>query len=212
MECASRSSSTGDPPRRPAGYRVRTALILTVLVGVLSLLVPAATATAQAPMQYAGPTTTTIQLVNVYGQVVGTPTYHTTVVTTIGPPKPRETNPFALVMQSDPLVNASGEWGLWSSSLVDGVTFQYWSYEMQRDGTLRGQLVDNHTGAAIALNLVTIPAEIAPNLTLPMTYAMANGTTITGTFTDRRLTFVINGNTVDQAHPFRIEGVLDRVR
>lgn len=191
-------------------FLVRAVIALLVCAAATASVV--GTAAAQDRALYTGTVTTTIQLVDVYTRPVGTPTFSTNVGAILSPARPGETNPFGLVMQSEPVANAPGEWMIWSAAPVDNdVTFQYWSYGIGDDGTLRGQLVDNQTRAGATTNVVTAPAEIAPNVPMPMQYAMATGTTISGTFTDSRLSFVIEGRTADQLRPFRIEGVLDRV-
>lgn len=196
--------------RCPSTVRVLAAFLLAV--GLLTAGAAPATA-APSSATYSGATTTTIQLVDVYGRVTGTPTYRTTVEAVLSDAPSGDANPYRLWMQSTPLVNAPGEWSFASSAPVgDGVHLQYWSFTVDSTtGAVEGELTNPRTAEAIALNLITVNSEIAPGISTPFPYSMGVGTTITGTLDAQRFRFVIKGNTVDRARPFQIEGVLDRV-
>lgn len=68
------------------------------------------------------------------------------------------------------------------------------------------EIVDrHHVNEALALNLITLRAEIAPNLWMPMSYAMVEGTRLQSTTrTDGRKVIQIVGNTTEMAAPFEI--------
>jgi hypothetical protein len=186
---------------------VRQALLALIVIYAMLLASP-----AEAQLRYQGTVTLTVVLVNIFGQPVGQQTYTTNVDVQLGAPDPRGTNPFELVVQSIPLVNAPGEVSLWSSLPAEGVLFQYWTYQYDpASGTLAGSLTNNHVAEAIALNLLTIPVEIAPNLPLPFTLAMANGTQMNGFVDVNQIQIQVSGNTTDQAHPFVFVVIANRV-
>lgn len=160
---------------------------------------------------FSGQATVTVQLINVYGQILGVQSYSTNVGVYIRPPNPGETNPFSLVIQSTPLANSPGEISLNSSLPAQGVLFQYWTYQIQ-NGMLQGTLTNNHVNEAIALNSIIVPAEIAPNLWLPTPLAMANGTTMTGFINESQIQLQVIGNTTDMAHPFQIDIFANRIQ
>lgn len=190
------------------GVWALTAVLAPVVIDTMFLTSP-----AHAQFTYQGSATLTVELVNVYGQPLGQQTYTTTVAVQVASPDPRGTNPFELLVQSVPVVNAPGEVSLWSSLPAEGVLFQYWSYQFNpADGTFAGALTNNHVAEAIALNLLTIPVEIAPNLSLPYTLAMANGTQMSGYVDASQIQLQVLGNTTDQAHPFALVVRAMRVR
>jgi hypothetical protein len=184
----------------------KKSLRVWALQAVLAFIVIYATllaSPANAQIRYQGTATLTVELVNLFGQPIGRQTYTTNVDMQVGPRDPRGTNPFEFVVQSNPLVNAAGEVSLWSSLPAEGVLFQYWTYRYDPvSRTITGSLTDNHVAEAIALNLLTIPVEIAPHIWLPFTLAMANGTQMTGNGDVNQIQIEVVGNTTDQAHPF----------
>jgi hypothetical protein len=189
--------------------RVWALQAVLAVIGISALL---AAAPANAQIRYQGRAALTVELVDIFGQPVGQQTYITNVDVQLGPPDPRGTNPFELVVQSIPLVNAPGEVSLWSSLPAEGVLFQYWTYQYDpASGTFAGALTNNHVAEAIALNLLTIPVEIAPNLPLPSTLAMANGTQMNGYVDVNQIQIQVLGNTTDQAHPFVFVVIATRV-
>ena len=182
---------------------------LVVALGILAsflVIAPQATHAATNQVVFNGQMAVTAQLVDVYGQPAGVQTYRTNVQVVASAPQPGETNPFNLTIQSTPLVNNPGELSFYSSLPFEGVTFQYWNYSWTNNTTFQGTLTNNHAAEAIAANLVTLPTEIAPNLTMPYTKAMANGTQMVGVIgADNSLHIVIAGNTTDMSNPFRAE-------
>lgn len=192
---------------------------LQMLVALLfvtgSLLLTASTTTA-APQswRWQGVMTMTIEIPNIYLSATRVERYTTNVEILVAAPQQvgahKEQNPFNLVIQSTPLINNPGEASIWSSLPAEGIIFQYWTLTSQRDRngniTVTGQLTNNHVQEALALNLITVPTEIAPNLTMPYTHAMANGTHMQGTFHQNgQARLVIQGNTTDTFHPFTLE-------
>ena len=188
----------------------RTLLVASVLALSAAFLGCPVAVAAPSKQTYLGPATMRVQLTNVYGQVVGTPTYTTQVEGIIAAPRGQETNRVSMFMQSKPLVNRPGEWSFASATTYSGATLQYWEYEVADNGEFSGRLTNNHAQEAAAMNLITIPTEIAPNLTVPYTLAFAKGSTIRGVIGNDRISFHIEGNTIDQAHPFVVEGNLPR--
>ena len=190
---------------------------LLTLKTVLSLLIvcsmsPASSVSAQDTFIYQGTATLTVGLVSVYGQVLGQQSYTTDVAVYVNAADPRGSNPFELIAQSTPLLNAPGEVGLWSSLPAEGVLFQYWSYQYDpASGTFAGSLTNNHVAEAIALNLLTIPVEIAPNLWMPYTLAMDHGAQMNGYVDVNQIQLQVVGNTTDQAHPFEIAVAANRI-
>jgi len=192
--------------------RIKTAVTTLLPLIVVCAMSTTSPASAQDSVIYQGTATLTVGLVDVYGQFLGQQSYTTNVQASVRAADPRGSNPFELVVQSVPLVNAPGEVGLWSSLPAEGVLFQYWTYQYDLDsGTLVGSLTNNHVAEAIALNLLTIPVEIAPNLSMPYTLAMANGTQMNGHLDDNQIQLQVSGNTTDQAHPFELAITANRV-
>jgi len=148
----------------------------------------------------------TVQIPDVFGQPVGVQTYKTDVqVEVLSPPHSGENNPFSFAAQSVPLSNNPGEVSIRSSLPAEGTLFQYWEVRQQSNGTFAGVLSNNHTAEAIALNLITVPYEVAPNLWLPDTFAMANGTQMESAVDQNRFQARIQGNTTEGTHPFTLD-------
>lgn len=168
---------------------------------------------AQSPIELHGIATMNVGLVNVYGQSQGFQTYQTNVAVIFNDPLDgRETNPFHLSIQSEPLINNPGEFSISSALSFTQVTagdvfLQYWTYESTGDANgiyFAGELTNNQTSLALATNGITIPVEIAPNLVMPYYLSMANGTTIEGELSPTGVRILIQGNTTNLAHPFEI--------
>jgi hypothetical protein len=165
---------------------------------------------------YRGTATTTVQLSNIYGASKGNFTYKTEVQVVIGPPKKSltnmsETNPFSLWLQSKPLVNAAGEISIASALPANGAIFQYWQFS-GNDNNWQGVLNDNHTREALALNLITLPMDIAPNLEMPNSVAMINGTKMTGQINVNQLKIIVEGNSTGGNTLFQTEIIAQRVQ
>jgi hypothetical protein len=128
----------------------RNHLRLFALKAVLALIViysmiPASPASAQSYL-YQETATLTVVLVSVYGQSLGAQTYITNVNVYVDSTDPRGTNPFELIVQSVPLVNAPGEVSVWSSLSAEGVLFQYWTYQFDpASGTFMGSLTSEYS-------------------------------------------------------------------
>jgi hypothetical protein len=155
------------------------------------------------PAIYTGSATLTIELVDIYGRSQGTQTYTTNVKVVVGQAKQGESNPFYLQIDPAVMTNALGEFSLRSSLPAEGTLFQYWTYQFQQDGAFKGSLTDNHNAEGIALNLATIPVEIAPNLQMPYLLSLARSTQIAGVFDQNQIQIQVAGNTTDMAHPFK---------
>lgn len=194
--------------------RLRKLGILVMLVGALFLPNPTPASAAINSWRLTGVMTTTVQVPNIYLSSAQVYQFQTNVEVIIDYARQNgpyaEQNPFSLVIQSTPLTNSYGEASVWSSLAAEGIIFQYWSYGAEQDGNgninFAGELVNNHTAEALALNLITVPTEIAPNIWMPFTHAMMNGTQMQGTFYNNgQAHIVIQGNTTDSFHPFRLE-------
>lgn len=204
-------------------HRIKTAVRtiartdMLALKTILSLIVVCSMSTAspvsaQDAFVYRGTTTLTVGLVNVYGQLLGQQAYTTNVEVYLGVADPRGSNPFEIIVQSSPIVNAPGEISLWSSLSAEDALFQYWAYQYDPvSGTLVGSITNNHVAEAIALNLLTVPVEIAPHLWMPYTLAMDNGTQMNGYIDANQLQIRVAGNTTDQAHPFELAVTANRI-
>lgn len=190
--------------------------LIALLVIAASLLLTGSTPAAAAPqrLRLTGVMTMTVQIPNVYLSATRVEQFTTNVEVLVSAPQQvgshQEQNPFSLVIQSTPLVNNPGEASLWSSLAAEGIVFQYWTLTAKRDRngnvTFTGQLTNNHVAEAIALNLITIPSELAPNLWMPFSFAIDNGATMSGTFYKKGgASIVIQGNTTDSYHPFKLE-------
>ncbi|MEU9338932.1 hypothetical protein AB0D49_38295 [Streptomyces sp. NPDC048290] len=133
-----------------------------------------------------------------------------------------EDNPFSLVLAVGQPSDA-GAVSLWSSSVstVSGqdlagnprdpdLLLLYWQLEWD-DGELTGQLVDDHTEQAVALNLVNWPSQIVPCRNdlgqLPGGYphAVAEGTTLGGDLDTDGASLTAQGSTGDGQLEFRFD-------
>lgn len=188
--------------------------LVILLSGILVAGQPMPASAAPSLWRLTGVMTTTVQVPNVYLTSSQVYQFQTNVEVLVNYPQQvgpyTEQNPFNLVIQSTPQANNYGEASLWSSLPVEGVLFQYWTYGAEQDANgninFAGQLTNNHVQEAIALNLITVPTEIAPSLWMPYTHAMANGTQMQGTFsTNGQVHIVIQGNTTDSFRPFTLE-------
>jgi hypothetical protein len=169
---------------------------------------------AQDEIIYEGTARLTVELVDVYGRHTGTPTYETHVKIVLAEAHPLESNPFHMSLQTEPLVNAPGEISLWSGLAAEGTFFQYWTYDFVDEGSSRfaGTLTDPHTRESIALNLMTIPVDIAPNLNMPYILAIGQGAEMVGEFAGDELAIAVEGNTTDAVHPFELQIEATRTR
>lgn len=194
----------------------------TVII-LASALSCARTAIAQTADEqvYRGTATTNVQLFDVFGQPKGVSTFQSAVEVVVTPPLAvgglQETNPFRFVIGTIPVVGgpppgSPGEVSLWSSANVQGVMFQYWQFAAVTNNSWQGSLIDNHVREAVALNLLTVPKEIAPNLELPMVEAMANGTQLQIAANGNQVTFIVDGDSTGGTAPFHIEIVAQRVQ
>lgn len=197
---------------QPKFLRIFSLIIL--ISTLLAVAQPKPASAAPNSWRFTGVMTTTVQVPNVYLTSSQVKQFQTNVEVLINYPQQvgayTEQNPFSLVIQSTPMVNNYGEASIWSSLPAEGVLFQYWSYGAEQDGNgninFAGQLTNNHTQEALALNLITVPTEIAPNLWMPYTHAMANGTQMQGTVSaNGQIHIVIQGNTTDSYRPFTLE-------
>lgn len=183
--------------------------LLGVATGLVSWAMMAATAIAQ---NYAGIATTQVQVLDVYGNVVGQPVYQTQVLVTVRPQLEGggqvETNPFNLIINPFPeYAGADGATSIASALVSNAVAgdllIQYWNYAYDPNtATIQGSLVNPANQLAAAYNLINVPSEIAPHIWLPFPLGMATGTQISGTITNTSVDVTISGNTLDLAHPF----------
>jgi hypothetical protein len=194
-------------------------LVATMLVGLMVAVVPAqAQDTDTQRFVYTGTSTMEVQLTNVYGQNTTVETYQTPfeVVLRVPSPYARDTNQFFMAAQSKPLVNDPGEASLLSTAPVgtdpstgEKIVLRMWTLRVLQDqaqvGGFDGRLTDNRFNEGISgSNAIGIPINYAPNLTMVMPQAMANGTQISGTATQNEFRAQVQGNTTDQTHPFTI--------
>lgn len=161
---------------------------------------------------YVGTMTTQVQIVNVYGQAMGTETTQHAVTIIVNDAAStllnRENNPVNLYIQTTPLVNNSGEVTLATAQPFNSVILQFWDITLNPNGTdnsLIGTLSDNHNAQGAALNLLTVTAEIAPGIVMPYPYAIANGTQMAAVYDEDEIILRALGNTIDMQHPFQID-------
>lgn len=157
---------------------------------------------------YYGTTTTTIRVINAFGQVVGTPTYQYNSVLNVNSPlrnaRYYEDNPFHLLLSPQPMTNRLGETVAYSAFEGDGYIFQYWKYATS-SGKISGNLIDNKVALGISLNQITTPIDLSGGMWHPLPLDMANGTTMIGVFNRNEIAIRISGNTTDMQHPFRVD-------
>lgn len=198
----------------PGSALVR-ALALLLVLGGLGWGGPAATpAAAQGQDRYLfrGSSVLSVELTDAYGRSLGVSEFATDVGVTLRAPYPGDPNPFMLVVQSEPLIGDAGETSLWTALPAEGTVFRYWTLDVDATGDgFTGELTDAHTSEAVALNLVTIPYDVAPNLNMPYILAMAEGAHMTGSWRYGILRVEVEGNTTDGRHPFRWE-IVARLR
>lgn len=173
----------------------------------------AATAVAAIAVDYAGIATTQVQVLNVYGQIVGQPVFQTEVSVTVGPQQAGggevERNPFSLIINPSPAFsNADGAISIASALVTTAPTagpllVRYWeiAYD-QATGAINGILRNPGNQLALTYNLINVPSEIAPNIVLPFPLGIAQGTTLSGVINANTVDITITGNTLDAAHPF----------
>ncbi len=181
---------------------------LTVLIALLATVAPAPkSADAATLARYYGTMTTTVRLVNVYGQYAGTYAFRTNVVIYVETPLVyrglRETNPFNLAIQSYPLRNAYGEASIYSARPYTFLA-QYWRYSMLNSTQFSGSLVNNFVPQGLGANLITVPTEIAPGIWMPFSQAMANGTRMSGSINAQQAIINVSGNITSLSNPFSI--------
>ncbi|MEH1833678.1 MAG: hypothetical protein V7L29_16795 [Nostoc sp.] len=162
---------------------------------------------------YTGIATTQVQVVNVYGQIVGQPVFQTEVSVRVGERQEGggqvEYNPFNLTINpSLAYSNAYGAISIASAFLSTAPTagpllVQYWTIAYdQATGATNATLTNPANELAFSSNLINVPTEIAPNTVEPFSLAMAQGTVLSGVINPNTVDITITGNTLDAAHPF----------
>ncbi|MGF2036331.1 MAG: hypothetical protein RMZ43_013600 [Nostoc sp. CmiVER01] len=174
----------------------------------------AATTIAAIALDYTGIATTQVQVLNVYGQIIGQPVFQTEVLVRVGQRQQGggqvEFNPFNLIVSPSPAYsNANGAISIASALVSTAPTagpllVQYWTIAYdQATGATNATLTNPANELAFSSNLINVPSEIAPNIiVLPFPLAMAQGTVLSGVINANTVDITINGNTVDAAHPF----------
>lgn len=192
--------------------RVRALVLLLLLGGIGSGGLAAAPAAAQDRYLFRGTSVLTVELTDAYGRSLGVSEFATDVGVTLRAPYPGDPNPFMLVVQSEPLIGDAGETSIWTALPAEGTVFRYWTLDVDATGDgFAGELTDAHAREAVALNLITIPYDVAPNLNMPYILAMAEGTRMTGSWRYDIFRVAVEGNTTDGRHPFRWE-IVARLR
>jgi hypothetical protein len=191
-------------------------LVAAMVVGLVTVAVVPAQAqeTGGQRFIYTGTSTMTVQLTDVYGQNTTVETYQIPFEVMLQEPSEfaRDPNPFFLAAQSKPLVNDPGEASLLSTAPVgtdpttgEKIVLRMWTLRILQEGVFDGRLTDNRFNEGISgANAIAIPINYAPNLTMVMPQAMANGTQMSGTVTQNEFRAQVKGNTTDQTHPFTI--------
>jgi hypothetical protein len=173
----------------------------------------AATTIAAIALEYAGIATTQVQVLNVYGQIVGQPVFQTEVLVTVGPRQEGgrqvENNPFSLFINPLPAyANANGAISIASALVSTAPTggpllVQYWTIAYDpATGAINANLTNPANELALAFNSITVPREIAPNIVLPFPLGMAQGTVLSGVINANTVDITVTGNTLDAGHPF----------
>jgi hypothetical protein len=164
---------------------------------------------------YRGTMTVRALLTNVYGQQLGVATYQVAADVVIDRPIStvrgfRETNPFNLIISPRQLVNNYGEVSVFSAFPHDHFGFyQYWSYALQGN-RFSGSLRNSFASHGLAVNMITLPREIAPHIWMPYSIALVEGSLITGSFGNNQVQIHIDSNTTDWANPFELDIVAAR--
>ena len=78
---------------------------------------------------------------------------------------------------------------------------QYWNLQGQ-DNQFTGELVDPHNAEAAVANFLNAYDTIAPGITIPNSFPMAQGTTIVGVLENNQLTIHIEGNVIQGTRRF----------
>ena len=133
----------------------------------------------------------------------------------------REDNPFHFSVSPYPL-SATGEEGHFSllsaginlqGSLTGELLIQYW--QLSRTGnSISGTLTNPQNSLAASANLINLPHHIpgGAGFTIPMPFAISQGTAFSGTLTDQEIQIQVEGNVIDGVHPFRSAIVAKRVQ
>lgn len=221
MNAMSRVYESSNHQSGNAVSTLRRCMATVIVLASFSGLGQAAFAQAAPQQIYRGTATTNVELFDVYGQSRGVSTLQSSVEVVLTPRLDvgglQETNPFRFIIGTIPVTGgppagSPGEISLWSSLNVDGVMFQYWQFAEVTNNSWRGSLTDSHVSEAIALNLLTVPKEIAPHLEMPMPEAMVNGTQMQMAVNGNQLTLILDGNSIGGTMPFHTEIVTQRVQ
>ena len=173
---------------------------------------------------YLGTAKTQAQSVDVFQRPI-VQQYQRQVLITISAPlqaqvaKQVENNPFHIRLEpsSAAAFQEEGQYSILSAgisfqgSLSSELLVQYWT--LTRNGTaIGGSLVNPQNALAVSANLINLPYALPGGIFTPFVYAMAQGTSFTGTMTDQEIRIQVQGNAIDGAHPFVSEVVAVRTK
>jgi hypothetical protein len=118
-----------------------------------------------------------------------------------------ESNPFSMHIYPNRISGMDNEGYLdFSSALIFTVNagyvlLQYWNITLNGN-QLSGTLTDTHSAEATALNMIWAWDDIA-GIRMTMPFAMANGTTLTGTISKKSISLIITGQSINTYRRFR---------
>jgi hypothetical protein len=154
---------------------------------------------------FQGIVTTTTLYLDPFGNQLGQETNQGNIIVNFSPPNEGENNPFHLDIApvADEVANI-GQVEVHSAlrDTVRGFTLQYWNLQAQGN-QFTGVLVDPHNAEADVANFLNAYEVIAPGITIPYTFAMAQNTTLLGVIdSNNQLIIHIEGNVLQGTRPF----------
>jgi len=163
-------------------------------------------------MVYAGTVEVSVQTYDVYGRANGVKSYSSNVQVALNAAKRNESNPFFFIIGSTPQSGAAGEISMTSAIVIDGVTFQYWSFDIDGNGNISGELTSPHNAEAIVYNLINVPQDLSYGLVMPLPAAMDEGSTMQGSVDDKTFDLVVSGAAINAMNAFKLSIEAERIR
>jgi hypothetical protein len=168
-----------------------------------------ASPSAEQVFNFQGTVTTTTFYQDPFGNPLGQETNQGNITISIKPPNESENNPFHLdIAPVQGETSNIGQVEVHSAilNIVTGesgrrTTLQYWNLQVQ-DNQFTGVLVNSHNAEAAVVNFLNAHEMIAPGITIPNFFPMAQGTTIVGVLENNQLTVHIEGNVIQGTRPF----------
>lgn len=130
-----------------------------------------------------------------------------------------ELNPFHFSLgHASPGIAEEGLYTIHSADIIfqgSELLVQYWRF-VEDGKSFSGELIQPHVQSQSPLsptgNLIFLPPDPGSGFPVPYPFGLARGTRLTGTMTSDHISFRVEGNATDHAHPFISEVIATRVR